>query len=323
MRVAVVMGGPSPEAEVSRASARAVARGLEESGHTPTLVELTPAAAVSLGAGFDVVFPLVHGVLGEDGCLQGLLELLGVPYVGSGVLASALAMDKVAAKRAFRDVGLPVAKELVATRETPPDAIFAALGSGVVVKPRAAGSAAGVSRIQGGDIGALVAALTRALCFGGSALCEELVVGRELTCGVTDLAALTSPPGVSALAVTEIVPRRGDFYDFASKYGAGGSDHVCPAELDGDVTRAVQAAAVLAHRTLGCRDLSRSDFLLRADGSFVILETNTLPGMTATSLYPEAMAARGVPFASMCDALVRAAAGRGAADHGPVLELPT
>lgn len=320
MKVAVVMGGPSSEAEVSRTSARAVAKALGEAGHEAALVELDAKIAGVVVSGFDVVFPLVHGALGEDGCLQGLLEILGVPYVGSGVLASALAMDKVAAKRAYRDAGVPVAKELVANADTAPRAVFDLLGPDVVVKPNAAGSAVGVARILGGDEAKLQAALDEALRFGPAVLCEELVRGRELTCGVTDVASLG---GLAALPVTEIVPLRGEFYDFTSKYGDGGSKHVCPAELAPETASAVQAVAVLAHTVLGCRDLSRTDVLLRPDGSFVVLETNTLPGMTATSLYPEAMGVRGVPFPAMCDALVQAARGRSRQAFGPVLAMPT
>ncbi len=324
MRVAVVQGGPSSEASVSRASAAAVAGALEEAGHAPSLLELD-AALPSRLLGHDVVFPLVHGALGEDGCLQGLCEILELPYVGSGVLASALAMDKIAAKVAFRGAGLPVARENIVRRGDVGAAsqVRAALGPAVAVKPSAAGSAIGVRLVRpGAPTSALEDAIAEALRYDDVALCEELVVGREVTCGVTDATTLFAGP--RALPPTEILAKRGDFYDFSSKYAPSGSEHVCPAELPAGCAARVQELALAAHRALGCRDLSRADFIVGdTPDRVVLLEVNTLPGMTATSLFPEAMARAGVAFPAMCDALVRAAELRGGARRRvPVPELP-
>lgn len=327
-RVAVIQGGPSSEAEVSRVSAAGVAAALTAAGHEVVRIELDAGLPRALAeGGFDAVFPVVHGALGEDGALQGLCELLALPYVGSGVMASAVAMDKIAAKRMFRAAGLPLAKEhavrrgadaLAAARE-----VRAAIGAAVVVKPSAQGSAIGVARVEatdGDDV--LARALESAFTYDEVVLCERFVRGREVTCGVTDVPALGGP---RALPPTEIRAKKGEFYDFTSRYATGGSEHVCPADLPPGVTERVQETALAAHRALGCRDLSRADFVV-GDGddasAVTLLEINTLPGMTATSLYPEAMGRSGHDFQSMCDAMLKAALSRGGRRAVPVMAMP-
>lgn len=327
-KVAVIQGGPSSEAEVSRVSARAVAGALSDAGHTPTLLEIGRALPGELAHGtFDVVFPVVHGALGEDGCLQGLLEILELPYVGSGVLASATAMDKHRSKQLFRQDGLPLADDILARRGDDPLATAgrarAVLGRGVVVKPITQGSALGVAVLSAAHTDEDVAqALETAFQFDELVLIEARIEGREVTCGVTDVPALG---GVRALPPTEIVPEGATFYDFRAKYGAGGSRHVCPAELPDGVSDKVQAIAVAAHRLLGCRDLSRADFIVGTgphEGRLVLLEVNTMPGMTATSLYPEAMDRVGVSFRQMCDELIKAALARGGRRAVPIPAMP-
>ncbi|HEU4537769.1 MAG TPA: D-alanine--D-alanine ligase, partial [Polyangiaceae bacterium] len=253
LRIAVVQGGPSSEASVSRVSAAAVARALRSLGHAVTCFELDRGLPAALaGAGVEVVFPVVHGALGEDGCLQGLCELLGLPYVGSGVLASALATDKVQAKRLFRSAGLPLAEQCVARRDEGAEAaakrVREALGAAVAVKPATQGSGIGVTLV-GPDAGpgALVAALEASFTFDDTALCERFVRGREVTCGVVD-----APPlgGLRALPPTEIKAQLAHFYDFASRYAPGGSVHVCPPDLPPEVIARIQAVAVGAHQVL-------------------------------------------------------------------------
>jgi D-alanine-D-alanine ligase len=342
-RVAVIQGGPSSEAEVSRVSARAVAEALRVAGHEPTLLELGPALLGELShrtgaAEFEVVFPVVHGALGEDGCLQGVLEILGVPYVGSGVLASATAMDKVRSKVLFRAAGLPIAEDIVVHRGEDPRLAAARaqveLGPAVVIKPATQGSALGVAVLTAeATVETIAAAIEEAFRFDEAVLIEARITGRELTCGVTDVAELpfTLPPPatsvgtVRALPPTEIVPIGAEFYDFQAKYGTGGSRHVCPAELPTELFDQVQTIAVAAHRLLGCRDLSRADFIVGTGehaGRLVLLEVNTMPGMTATSLYPEAMDRAGISFSVMCDRLIRAALGRRVADAVPIPAMP-
>ena len=328
LAVAVIEGGPSAEAAVSRSSAEGVARALASVGHRVRKLTLGPRLAAELAsAPVDVVFPVVHGTFGEDGCLQGLLEIAGLPYVGSGVLASALAADKIAAKVVFRAAGLPVAEDAVVLRGEDLAAAAArvrqTLGPRIVVKPHAQGSAIGVTRVEAdAPDEVLRRGIELALSFDERALCERFVVGREVTCGVLDASTL----GASrALPPTEIMAKLGDFYDFRSRYGTGGSGHVCPAHLGTDVVAEVERVAFAAHRALGCRDISRADFVV-GDGDdrarVTLLEVNTLPGMTPTSLYPEAAGVAGVPMDALCDGLVRAALLRGARRTNDAIPLP-
>lgn len=311
LRILLLAGGPSSEAAVSRVSAASVQRALTEAGHAVSLVELEPSVVRTLQASaFDVAFPVLHGRLGEDGCAQGLLEVLDLPYVGSGVLASALAAHKPAAKAMFRGAGLPVADDAVVLLGEPllerARALRERLGAAVVVKPAGGGSAIGVGRVRAeDDDGALVAALENALNIDSAVLVERFVTGLEVTCGVLEDAA-----GVpQALPPTLISARAADWYDFKSRYGTAGSAHQCPAPFAAPLLAEIQAVAVGAHRVLGARDLSRVDFVVSEDGArpVTLLEVNTLPGMTATSLFPEAAAVAGVPFRELCDRLARRA----------------
>jgi D-alanine-D-alanine ligase len=280
-----------------------------------------------LGTPPDVVFPVTHGTLGEDGCLQGLLEVFDVPYVGSGVLASALGSNKPQAKAAWQLAGLPVAKELVVRHgEELSRAALAArakLGFAIVVKPASGGSAIGVQRVSAQQSDAqLVEAIRAALALDNEALLEAWLVGLEVTCGVLDLAGQ-----LRALPPTLILPERADFYDFVSKYAPGGSRHVCPAPLAPGLVERLQQLAVRAHQVVGARDLSRVDFLVDdrrgVDFAPKILEINTLPGMTSTSLYPEAAGIAGIPFEALVDGLVRQAMARPRRMFPEALAMPT
>jgi len=325
VRVAVIAGGPSSEAAVSRASARAVVAALESAGYTVTRHELDASLARRLtDHPPDVVFPVTHGAVGEDGCLQGLLEVLGIPYVGSGVRGSALAADKPTAKLHFRAAGLPVAADAVVEgRQDLLDKVVAvrrAVGPALVVKPAGGGSAIGVARLSAAaSDAAVVAAIEAALALDPVVLVEQLRAGRELTCGVLEL----DEHGPVALPPTEILSRAAEWYDFRSKYAPGGSEHRCPAALDPGQTARAQEIAVGAFRALGARDLGRADLILDEHGQWVLLELNTLPGMTATSLLPEAAAAAGIAFPSLCDRLVRRALGRPRRAPPPALPMPT
>ncbi len=309
MRVAVVCGGPSVEAEVSRVSARAVAAALAPA-HEVHVLKLDAALPEALRTLLpDVVFPVCHGGPGEDGSLQGVLEVVGLPYVGSGVLASALAMDKAAARVHFAAAGLPIAAGR--TAHTPRDAaaLVQALGSRLVVKPTAGGSALGVTRLElvEGVLEPLEQALAAALAQGPSALVERFVRGDEVTCGVLDAG------GLRALLPTRIESLGAAFYDFESRYAPGKSAHECPAPYPAELLDEIQRVAVAAHQTLGCRDLSRADFVVdAASRQITVLEVNTMPGFTPTSLYPEAAAVAGLSFAQLCGLLVATARQRGA-----------
>lgn len=311
MRVAVVQGGASSEAEVSRASAAGVREALAEAKHTTAVFELEPCVCDALRTGgFDVVFPVVHGAFGEDGALQGVLEVLGLPYVGSDVLASALAMNKAMTRVVLGATACPLAPGIAARRGT--DALASArrarelAGRALVVKPASSGSAIGVERFEARALDEEIAgAIVRTWQLDDTAIIEELVIGKEVTCSILDVAGR---PRV--LAATEIFTPVDAFYTYEARYTAQRSVHVCPAELGDTLTRRVHEAALHAHVALGCRDLSRVDFIVR-DGDAVVLEVNTLPGMTATSLYPEAARAAGMSFPQLCGELVENARLRG------------
>jgi len=324
LAVAVIAGGPSTEAAVSRASAAAVAAALAAAGHRPEVLELGPGLLSLLAVGrHDVIFPVTHGPLGEDGSLQGLLEVWDVPYVGSGVLASALAASKPHAKAFFLAAGLPVAEDRVVSRGEPLDerapALREALGRGVVVKPASGGSAIATSRVRADDPDSdLVSALERALEVDAFALVERFVVGDEVTCGV-----LEREGGPVALPPTLVLSKASDWYDFTSRYAAGGSEHRCPAPFPEVVLRRIQDVAVASFGALGCRDLGRADFVVAPDAGesgVTLLELNTLPGMTATSLFPEAAAVAGIEFPALCELLARRALAR--PRRPPPVEMP-
>lgn len=305
------MGGPSAEAEVSRVSAAEVARGLEQAGHRATLLELDANAATALaGLNPDVVFPALHGPPGEDGTVQGFLEILDLPYVGSGVHGSAVAMDKSLAKAVFRRAALPVADDLIvragADLAVAERQIRNTLGERVVIKPLSQGSAIGVTRVPNG--GDLTAALNAALKFGGGVLVEPYVHGREITVGVLDVTG--DEP--EAFPVIEIITASDEWYDYTNRYTAGKSEHVVPAEIPDAVADALRAHAVLAHVELGLRDLSRADYIVTDTNEIVLLEVNTLPGMTPTSLFPDGARATGRDFPALMDLLVQSARRRAA-----------
>ena len=288
--VAVLMGGPSAEREVSLASGRAVARALKDRGYRVTEVDVDRQVAARLAKiAPDVVFNALHGRFGEDGRIQGLLEMMGLPYTHSGVLASALAMDKHRAKALFREAGVPVAESRIvalekAAREHPMPPPY-------VVKPVAEGSSVGIHIVHSQFEEPLAQLLDEREVFGDFVMVEKFAPGRELTCAVM---------GDVALGVLEIVPKKGAFYDYASKYEEGGSDHICPADIPAAVYYRVQMHALAAHRALGCRGVTRADFryddAAGEEADLVLLEINTQPGMTPTSLLPDIARVAGHSF---------------------------
>ncbi len=282
--VAVLMGGRSAEREVSLVSGAAVAHALESAGYRVTLIDVErdmAALLARLDPPPDAVFNALHGRFGEDGCVQGLLNLLEIPYTHSGMLASALAMDKPMAKRLFTAAGIPVAEHKIVHR----DEVTAGdvMPRPYVVKPLTEGSSVGVHIVLEGDNA--VPIRDTDWPFGDWVMVERFVPGKELTVAVK---------GDEPLAVTEITIDRG-FYDYDAKYAEGGSVHLVPAPLPAEVYDETLRIAALAHRTLGCRGVSRAD--LRYDGETVfLLEINTQPGMTPTSLVPEQAAHTGMSF---------------------------
>lgn len=312
IRVAVLRGGYSREAEVSAVSAREVAAGLVTSGATVEIIDLGRDLTRSLlDFGPDVVFPALHGSPGEDGTVQGYLEMLGLPYVGAGVHGSAAAMDKSIAKAIFARAGLPVQPDLVVTSDMDVNAaakeVRETLGERVAIKPLAQGSALGVQLLpNGGDIAAAIAA-SRAE--GGDVIVEPYVMGREITVGVLDLFGKE----IRSLPVIEIRTARGEWYDFTNRYTAGRSDHILPAPLPPEVNARIGEIGVIAHQALQLHELSRADLIVTDDNRITLLEVNTLPGMTPTSLFPDGARAIGYAFPELMRALVESAKSRFAA----------
>ena len=303
-KIAVINGGESAEAHVSRSSARSVIAALKENFELVTSIELDKNITEKLNAfAPDVVFPILHGPPGGDGTLQGFLEILGYSYVGSNVQSSALAMDKIVAKRAFREARLPVADDCVIMRETPVDKIVADiiehLGESVVVKPARQGSAIGVNIID--NIDQLQDAVTSAFDHDQRLLVEDRIIGREITVGVID-----TDQGPEPFPVIEITTPEGSWYDFDHRYTNGWSEHIIPADISAHVTSELQSVAVAAHQALGCRDLSRADFII-TDNDIYLLEVNTLPGMTPTCLYPDGAKGYGLKFPELVKCLVERA----------------
>jgi D-alanine-D-alanine ligase len=303
-RVAVLYGGISAEREVSLSSGMQVIAALRTAGFEVTPIEVGEdigAVIAALTPRPDAVFNALHGRFGEDGAIQGVLDWLAIPYTHSGVRASALAMDKVAAKAVFVAHGLPVAPGKVVPVEELEGSDPLSLP--YVIKPMNEGSSVGVEIIRKGDNRR--ADVARAWRFGKAALVEEFIPGRELTVGVM---------GERALAVTEIIAEAGAFYDYESKYADGGSRHVVPASVHQDTYDRALDVALAAHRALGCRGATRCDF--RYDdtkgepGRLVLLEINTQPGLTPTSLLPEQAAYLGMDFPALCAWMVEQAACR-------------
>jgi D-alanine-D-alanine ligase len=291
--VAVLMGGQSSERPVSLSTGEACAKGLEAAGYRVTRVDVgADIAHVLARLAPDVAFNALHGPQGEDGVIQGLLELLRIPYTHSGVRASALAMDKVLAKVIAASVGIPVATHVLATAKEIATAHM--LSPPYVVKPVADGSSFGVTIVRDASAPRLFNADMRR--FGEKLMVEEYIAGRELTSGVL---------GDQVLGVIEIIPVGHDYYDYDAKYVEGGSRHVCPAKIPDDLRARIEDYTLRAHRVMGCRGSSRSDFRYDpATDRLIWLEVNTQPGMTPTSLLPELAGLKGYDFPALVSWLV-------------------
>jgi D-alanine-D-alanine ligase len=282
-KVAVLLGGPGPEREVSLRSGAAVARALRSLGAFVQEVDVKNSS-LSLPEPIDLAYNMIHGTFGEDGQIQEILERQGIPYTGEGVAGSQLAFDKILSKRKFDEHGVPTGRwHVIAAGQRP------RLKVPFVVKSPRQGSSVGVHIIK--DSADLDAALEDCFRFGEAVIVEEFFSGRELTVGIL---------GDVALPVIEIVPREG-FYDYQHKYTKGASEYFVPAPIGDEATQAVQYAALAAKRALGLEIYSRVDVILASDGSLNVLEINTIPGMTETSLLPKAAAAAGLDFPTLCE----------------------
>lgn len=346
--VAVLFGGASPEHEVSIQSAAKVASAIEATGdykpvpiyitrkgkwHWSRASAATPAESLVLAVENEAEFPrlypsgldfpqallhltvdeyativiMIHGPQGEDGRLQGAFELAGLPYTGSGSAASSLALDKPRTQAVLAARGLPVPEFRTLDRRSllNPNTVMELMdniGFPCVVKPAAQGSSVGVTIVSDGH--RIADALRKAFEHGEIVLVEKFIQGREFTCGVLDRAE------PEALPVIEIMPPEGRFFDYDAKYTPGVSREICPAQIDADLTKKIQTLAVAAHQAIGCRGFSRTDFMCGADGIPRILEINTIPGMTGTSLVPQAAAAAGIDFPNLMRIIIEQSAAK-------------
>jgi len=297
-KIGVLLGGLSSEREVSLASGNAIQSALKDKGYHAVAIDVGRDVTEKIkDSGIEVAFIALHGRFGEDGAIQGLLEVMGIPYTGSGILASALGMNKTVSKQVFRSRGLLVG---------PYEVIYAGDAAKVndaleeirfpaVIKPHAEGSSVGVSLVfKREDV---AAAVTLALKYGNEFLIEKFIRGKEVQVGIL---------GNRALGAIEIVPKRA-FYDYAAKYEKGMSDHFFPARIPDAAYKRTLEAGLAAHQAIGCRGYSRVDFIIDESGAPYILEVNTLPGMTATSLLPEIANGVGIPFPDLVEEILRLA----------------
>lgn len=303
-KVAVLLGGWSAEREVSLKTGEAIYDALVKLGYQASKIDVDRQVFKRLLEDRpDVAFIALHGRYGEDGTIQGLLELLEIPYPGSGVLASALAIDKVMTKKVFREENIPVVPDLILGKKDAQKAAILAneaesrLGLPVIVKPSREGSTIGVTIVDEKD--KMPEALKIAFSYDDIVLVEKFIFGKLLT-----VSLIGREP--QALPIIEIRAKKG-FYDYEAKYTAGMTDYICPAEISESATKDIQQIAIRAHQVLGCEDVSRVDLMLGDDGKSYVLEVNTIPGMTEISLVPKAAAQAGISFEKLIKIILEGA----------------
>lgn len=314
LRVGILMGGPSSEHEVSLMSGRLVSESLDQKKYEviPVVVSRDgtwPVDISDLEDGLDIAFIAMHGEYGEDGTIQEILENSEIPFTGSSALSSALAMNKNLCSRLFVSKGIKVPRYVVVHKYEKSLEPFDHFGFPVVVKPVDRGSSVGVSVVRSPE--ELYVALQNAFRFSKDAMIQEYVPGHEVTCSVLD----DGLGDVVPLPVTEIIPKTGGFFDYKAKYTPGASDEITPARLTEEGTELVQRHAVAAHRAIGASGMSRTDMIIGSDGELYVLEINTIPGMTPTSLLPQAAKAHGLTLQDLFDRIIEA----GLRKHGLLL----
>ncbi|MFA5174869.1 MAG: D-alanine--D-alanine ligase [Patescibacteria group bacterium] len=320
IKIGVLMGGPSTEREVSFVTGKAVCDNLDKNKYQIFPIEMSKSGEFFLLKNekkelfdifknkkkFDIIFIAMHGAYGEDGCAQGMLQTLGIRYTGSGVLASAVGMDKIKSNELYKIGGLSVPKfiyfnknEWKKSKDETLEKIKIKIGMPVVIKPVDQGSSVGVFIIK--EEKEIKKAVEAAFKYSNFIMAQAFVKGEEATCGV-----LESGGEPFALPPTRIKANIGEFYDYKSKYKTGGSTHICPADFSSEINKKIQEMAVKAHKILGCRGMSRTDFIVSEDEKIYVLETNTIPGMTPMSLLPEAAGKAGIGFTEMLNLIVKA-----------------
>jgi D-alanine-D-alanine ligase len=303
MKIGVLYGGTSGEREVSLSSGKGVLEALKKNGHECIGIDFHPNNLDEiLKLEVDIVFIALHGKYGEDGKIQGLLDMLEIPYVGSGVLASALAMDKTKAKQIFHQHGIPVANgKTYHIRNVKDESILAeelkqSFSLPFVVKPNQEGSTLGLTIVKEEE--QIKDAIKNAFKHDSEIIVEEYIKGREMT-----VAVWGEKGQETAFPVIEIIPKN-EYYDYESKYAVGGSEHIVPASISEELSTKLKDLSVLAHQILGCKTYSRVDFIVNDQNDPIILEVNTLPGMTPTSLFPDAAKAVGISYEEMIEKFI-------------------
>ncbi len=300
LTLALISGGISSERDVSLKSGDQVFAALDKTKYRVRRYDPQTdlGRLVADAAAIDAALIILHGTYGEDGTVQGLLDLLGIPYQGSGVLGSAVAMDKLVSKQLYAASGIPTPSYITVERkdENKADVCLERIGLPLVVKPARGGSSIGMTIVKTQD--KLEPAIDQALNYGDTLVVESYIAGTELTVGVIGNREITPLP------VIEIIPdTRYEFFDYQAKYLPGASQEICPARIDAALTEKAQSYAVMAHRALYCEGYSRTDMILK-DREIFVLETNTIPGMTETSLLPRAAKTAGIPFPRLLDILI-------------------
>lgn len=305
--VAVVMGGPSAEEQISLSTGYAMASALRDKGYNVKEIRLVPHifSEQVKESGADVVVIAVHGLYGEDGRLQSALEMMGIPYTGSGVLASSVSMNKLAAKRVFLGSGIPTPDYIFLHRrdrgkQDMIKLITDKFSLPVVVKPVSQGSSLGVTIEK--EVSGLQKALDMAFQYDEEVLVEEYIAGQE-----TSVCMIRLKDGSVKVWPVILIHPHAEWYDFNAKYSAGGVDHLVPAPLPDDITKKLKEISVRAYEVLGCAGVARTDCIVDKDGKCYVLEMNTVPGMTPTSLVPDAARAEGTEFADVCEMILETA----------------
>ena len=302
IRVAVLMGGPSAEHDISLKTGKMVLENLDKEKYSAKSVKISKTAKwqilpAKIKKDFDLAFIAMHGEYGEDGTVQKILDKNKIPYIGSGVKASALGMDKAKSSLLFKKAGLYVAPfDLIHVGKNFKN-FKLSVDLPVVVKPNDRGSSVGISIVE--KFTDLVNAIAKAAEFSPNVMIQKYIKGREFTCGVLDISGKTKP-----FLPTEIIPRSSRFFDYKAKYIIGGSQEITPPRLPQKDIKRIQQIAVRAHRAIGARGFSRTDAIMDEKNKFYVLEINTIPGMTETSLLPQAAKAGGISFAKLLDLII-------------------
>ncbi|MDO8260154.1 MAG: D-alanine--D-alanine ligase [Candidatus Magasanikbacteria bacterium] len=305
LKLALLSGGTSSERDISLISGEAVFGALDKTKYEifryDLKTDLENFITDALEKKFSLVLPILHGAVGEDGKLQGMLEILNLKYVFSNTLAHAIAMDKNIAKTIVRSVDIPTPESILITKTDNYNLnkIIEKLGFPIMVKPIDTGSSVGISKANNSV--ELSTGISKALQYSNDIILEKYITGREFTVPVM------GNKNPEALPVIEIIPKLADFYDYRSKYEEGGSEHICPAQIDKALSDKLKTAAIKIFKAMKCSDLARVDFMMDAENNFYFIEINTIPGMTSVSLVPDAARATGLEFSEFLDNLISGA----------------